>query len=69
MQFMRADIAGNNRLRFVFDEAVVSFDLAANSTFEDVARTLGELEPRRYGKPIAIDVTLAARPGAFESQH
>jgi hypothetical protein len=69
MRFLRTDIASNSRLRFVFDEAVVSFDLAANSTLEDVARTLGELESLRYGKPITIDVTLTALPAPFGSLH
>jgi hypothetical protein len=38
---------------------VVSFSLAANATFEDIARTFGELSNQRYGDPVAIDVTLA----------
>ena len=63
MQSPRTDIVESSRLRFVFDEAVISLDLAAHATFEDVARTLGELEPQRYGNPIAIAVTLAALPG------
>ena len=42
-------------LRFVFDDAVVSFSLAANATFEDIARTLEQLAPRHYGDPLAID--------------
>ena len=59
MQLNQVDHAGDSRLRFLFDDAVVSFSLAANATFEDVARTLDELAPQRYGNPVAIDVTLA----------
>ena len=51
----------DSRLRVVFDDAVVSFGLAVNATFEDIARTMGELSNRRYGDPVAIDVTLAGR--------
>jgi hypothetical protein len=69
MQSLRADNAGNGRLRFLFDGAVVSFGLAANSTFEDVARTLGELEPQGYGNPVAIDVTMAAPSRSFGTLH
>jgi hypothetical protein len=60
MQSVRLYHAEDNRLRFVFDDAVVSFRLAANATFEDIARTLAELAPQHYGDPLAIDVTLAA---------
>ena len=60
MQSIRTDEAANGRLRFVFNDAVVSFGLVVNPTFEDVARTLADLEPQHYGKPVAIDVTLAA---------
>lgn len=62
MQHTRIDNAGDCRLRFVFDNAVVSLSLDANPTFEDIARTLGELEPTRYGVPVSINVTLAAPP-------
>jgi hypothetical protein len=57
------DNAGDSRLRFVFGDTVVSSSLAANATFEDVARTLGELSNERYGNPVAIDVTLGSREG------
>jgi hypothetical protein len=52
----------DNRLRFIFSDAVVAIRLAANATLEDIARTLGELPRQRYGDPLAIDVTL--EPGA-----
>lgn len=52
--------AEDNRVRFVFDDAVVSFRLPASATFEDVARTWGEFTPQHHGNPIAIVVTMAA---------
>jgi hypothetical protein len=65
MQAARADHAGDSLLRVVFDDAVVSLSLAADATFGEVARTLGDLPRRRYGNPVAIDVTL--RRGGRES--
>ena len=61
MQPIQAGHTGGSRLRFVFDDGVVSFGLAADVTFGDIARTLGELSSRRYGSPVAIDVTLGSR--------
>jgi hypothetical protein len=52
----------DSRLRVVFVDAVVSFSLAAYAIFEDIARRMSELSNRRYGDPIAIDVTLAGPP-------
>jgi hypothetical protein len=65
MYSLQVDHARDGRLRFVFDDAVVSFSLAANATFEDIARTFGELSNQRYGDPVAIDVTLAVPPGCW----
>jgi hypothetical protein len=62
MQSIQVDHAGDNRLRFVFDDAVVSFNLAAHATFEDVAWTLGELAQEHHINPLAIDVTFAVPP-------
>ena len=61
MRPIQADQREDSRLRFVFDDGVVSFGLAADVTFGDIARTLGELSSRRYGRPVAIDVTLGSR--------
>jgi hypothetical protein len=63
MQLIHADRAGGSRVRFVFNEAVVSFSRAGDVTFGEVARTLGELSSQRYGDPVAIDVTLGSRNG------
>jgi len=37
MQPIQVDHSGGSRLRFVFDDAVFSFGLAAKATFEDIA--------------------------------
>lgn len=66
MQSVRVNNAQNGRVRFVFDDAVVSLSLARDATLEDIARALDELARRHHGKPVAIDVTLAtaSTPGA-----
>ena len=51
-----------HRLRFVFNDTTVSLGLAANATFEDIARKLDELPNQGYGDPVAIEVTLRAVP-------
>ena len=51
--------AADSRLRFVFSDKVVSLSLAADATFEDIARTLGEFSNPRYCNPVSIDVTLS----------
>ena len=58
MQSIQADHARDSRLRFVFGDKVVSFGLAAEATFGEIAQTLGQLSNQRYGNPVAIDVTL-----------
>ncbi len=59
---MRAyDVAGINRLRFVFDNKVLSLGLAADATFQDVAHALSALSPSAGHGLISIDVTLAQR--------
>jgi hypothetical protein len=63
MQPVKVDHAGGSRLRFVFDDSVVSFNLAADVTFGEIARTLSDLSNRRYGNPVAIDVILGSRDG------
>ncbi len=49
-----------HRLRVTYSDTTVSLSLAANATFEDIARTLDELPNQRYGDPVAIDITLRA---------
>ncbi|HXP97486.1 MAG TPA: hypothetical protein VN809_12290 [Telmatospirillum sp.] len=61
MRPIQAEHVENSRLRLIFDDAVVSCGLAFGATGEDIARTLGDLEPMHYGDPIAIFVTLGSR--------
>ena len=53
--------AGDSRLRFVFGDAVVSLNLAADATLEDIAWSLRGLKAAHHGNPLAIDVVLADR--------
>lgn len=59
MRTIHVHRASDSRLRFVFDDAVLSVSLAADATFADIAQALGEAEFRHGGNPLAIDVTLA----------
>lgn len=47
-----------SRLRFVFSGEVVSFELADDVTYGDVALTLRRLSHRHYRHPLTIDLTL-----------
>lgn len=47
-----------DRLRIVFNDTVVSFDLAVDITFGEVARALDDLSNRRTCSPVAVDVSL-----------
>jgi len=67
MRTIRMNNAGDGRLRFVFEDAVLSFNLVASPTFEDIARSLRTLAPR-HGELVAIDLTLAVRPETLGSQ-
>ncbi len=59
MQSVQVDHPRESRLRIVFSDTVVSFRLATDTTFGDIARTLDELPSQRYGHPVAIDITLS----------
>jgi hypothetical protein len=56
-KFENAEI---NRLRFVFDDAVVSLGFPTDATLEDVAYSLEALVQHQDEAPLLIDVTLAA---------
>ncbi len=58
MQQIETTASGAGRLRFVFEDAVVSFSLAAEATFGEIAQKLAEISNRHPGDPVAIDVTL-----------
>jgi hypothetical protein len=58
---MRAQFAGPigaPRLRFVFDDAVVSETLAPDATFGDVAGRWSEVSSQHHGIPVAIAITM-----------
>lgn len=57
----------DNRLRFVFGDTVVSYRVAADTTFEDIARRLGALAHRRHGHPVAIDITIGSHTAVSAS--
>jgi hypothetical protein len=65
MTCVGVDRARESQLRFIFDNSVISMAIGANTTFGDIALTLGALSRRPRGAPVAIDVTLAA-PRSFE---
>ncbi len=67
MQPIRIDHAPDSRLRFVFDDAVHAVGLAANATFGDIARAMGDMASKRRGIPVAIDVTFALTPAPYRS--
>ena len=60
------DVAGVNRLRFVFDDTVLSLSLAADATFNDIAQALTALPRSPCRGPIAIDVTVARRASELD---
>ncbi|HEY0282985.1 MAG TPA: hypothetical protein VGC27_10230 [Rhizomicrobium sp.] len=65
MQFVQADHAKDSRLRFVFNHSVMSFSLASDATFGEIALTLDDISNRRHGNPLAIDVRLKQRDAEF----
>ncbi len=67
MQLIQSDHTGDRRLRFVFSDRVLSFLLASDATFGDVAWKLGEVFNRHCGNPVGIDVTLGS--GEDHSAH
>jgi hypothetical protein len=61
------DGTGINRLRFVFNDTVLSLGLAADATFSDVAEALSGLSRSARPGPTAIDVTVAQRASCLDS--
>jgi hypothetical protein len=70
MQTIRNDpaTASDNRLRFVLSasdkDTIVSVGIAADATFEDVARTMSKYPRWRYGRPVSIRVVFEPAPRA-----
>ena len=53
-----------SRVRCVFDDAVISFDLGDRPTLGDIALMLNESTLSRHGRPLAIDIAWPDRQGA-----
>ena len=49
-----------SRVTVAFEEGALSFMLSKDATFEDLADRLDRLGERHHGKPVAIEVKLAA---------
>ncbi len=64
MESKQFDQAADGRLRFVFEDAVVSFDLEPGATLADIARKWGRLSRGRHGHPVGVVVTLPVMPDA-----
>jgi hypothetical protein len=52
--------ARRTRVRFLYDDSVVSFRLGAAPSLGDVAWAMGHLALKRAAPPLAIDVRLTA---------
>jgi hypothetical protein len=53
-----------SRVRVAFADGALSFMLSKDATFEDLADRLRDLDEQHHGKPVAIEVQLAASPDA-----
>jgi hypothetical protein len=70
MRPFRTAQAEHARLRFVFNDKVVSLTLGAHATMGDIALVLSAFSPLDYGTPIAINVTMReAGPGPNDVIH
>jgi len=67
MRSTHVDHAAGSRLRIVFNDTVVLFNLDAPMTLGEIARTLDQLPNERYGNPVAIDITLGSRGGRIDA--
>jgi hypothetical protein len=54
------DGSSPSRVTVTFADGALSFMLSEDATFEDLADRLDRLGERRHGKPVAIEVKLAA---------
>lgn len=61
MPIMRIKEENEVNLRMIFADTVLSFNVSANVTLEDIARTFANLSGARCRRPLAIDVTLAPK--------
>jgi hypothetical protein len=59
MQSMQVEYAGPSRLRFVFNDTVVSLGVPAQITFGEIAQRFAALSDRHQDSPVAVDLTLS----------
>ena len=57
-----------SRVTVAFEHGAISFMMSKDATFEDLADRLDRLGKRRHGKPVAIEVKLAAASDAHRRQ-
>ena len=69
MKHLQMDHTARGQLRLVYSDRVVSRWLGAEATLGDVAEVFGELGPRHFGRPVAIDVTITDLPERFPAPH
>jgi hypothetical protein len=70
MQYLHTNRTARESLRIVFDGQVVFLPLRDHATLADIALAVRGFDARRYGEPVAIDITMRdirTRPQAFES--
>jgi hypothetical protein len=48
-----------DRLRIIFEDTDMTFPLAADATYADIAAALETAAPRHHGHPVTIEVRLA----------
>jgi hypothetical protein len=53
-----------SRVTVAFEDRALSFMISKDATFEVLADHVNHFGERRYGKPVAIEVKLAAALGA-----
>jgi hypothetical protein len=58
MRQLRTAPTQRSRLRLVYEDKVLSFGALADLTYGEIARVLRKRSVRRYGNPVAINVTL-----------
>jgi hypothetical protein len=50
-----------SRVRMVFKDRVLSYDLSTQATMGDIARTLNDLSYRHYHRPVSINLIIGRR--------
>ncbi len=60
MRFPDKDRIGREPLRIVFNDRVVFLPLGSHATLGDVAQAVRDVGSRRFGGPLAVDVTMPA---------